>query len=280
VDRLTEQDVTRRIPAARDSSPRDVSAKPDWATRPSWAGGQSWGGSGAAGIGRRRELSGPARSGATSRHAHIGRRRAPSRASQIWAQVKDPANRSRVIVVAALVAVLAVVGISAWVLSAGNGSPPSDAGPGGPTATALIDVQEYRERGIAVNVPAGWNQSGAGTYVNYQDTVNAGRWLRINIEPFSGTATRLLETAESGLRDPTRCAAPYTRVALQDAQLAGVTGAELEYTCGSGQTMRHGIWRAVVVEGVAYHFYVTTLAADFADSRIIYDEMVRSFVFT
>jgi hypothetical protein len=44
--------------------------------------------------------------------------------------------------------------------------------------------------------------------------------------------------------------------------------------------MRHGIWRAVVVEGVAYHFYVTTLAADFADSRIIYDEMVRSFVFT
>jgi hypothetical protein len=182
-------------------------------------------------------------------------------------------------VVGGLLAVLLAVAVSAWVFAARGGSAPSDRTPGAPTPTALIDVQEFRDRGIAVNVPAGWTRGGANTYVDYLDPASA-RGVRINVEPFSGTPTRLLESAESGLREPTRCAAPYTRVSLQDAQLAGVAGAELEYTCGAGDTKRHGIWRAIVVDGTAYHFYLTALDADFADSRIIYDEMVRSFVFT
>jgi hypothetical protein len=169
----------------------------------------------------------------------------------------------------------------AWIFSARGGADPNSPSEptAGLTATPLIDVQEYRERGIAVNVPAGWERAGANSYVDFKDLAST-RWVRINIEETTLTANDLLENAETGLRDPTRCAAPYTRVTLQEAQLAGVTGAELEYTCGSGETKRHGIWRAVVVNGLAYHFYLTALDIDFAASRIIYDEMVRSFVFT
>jgi hypothetical protein len=41
--------------------------------------------------------------------------------------------------------------------------------------------------------------------------------------------------------------------------------------------MRHGIWGAVIVDGKAYHFYLTVPDAQFAASKVIFDEMVRSF---
>jgi hypothetical protein len=66
-------------------------------------------------------------------------------------------------------------------------------------------------------------------------------------------------------------------VALRDVQLDGRPAAELEYTCGQGDKMRHGIWRAVVVDGRSYHFFLTVPDSRFAESKIIFDEMVRSF---
>ena len=68
-------------------------------------------------------------------------------------------------------------------------------------------------------------------------------------------------------------------MALVEASLGGLSGAELEYTCGEGASMRHGIWRAVVRDGTAFHFYLTTLDVAFAANRAVYDEMVRSFQF-
>ena len=94
-DRLTDTDVTRRIPASRSRHAAEpperwmpATERPDWADRPSWAGGPSWGGSGAAVPPRRRYPDGPARSGKTSRHPHVGRRRAPTATSKIIAQIK------------------------------------------------------------------------------------------------------------------------------------------------------------------------------------------------
>jgi hypothetical protein len=139
-------------------------------------------------------------------------------------------------------------------------------------------VQEFRERGIAVNVPIGWARGGANSYVDYADPGSL-RWVRINIEPTSTDAMQFLRNAESGLRDPSRCPAPFAEVVLQEAPLGGLGGAELEYTCGDGEAKRHGIWRAVVRDGTVYHFYLTAPEALFADSRIVYDEMVRSFAF-
>jgi hypothetical protein len=228
------------------------------------------------------------------RREHVGRRRARSSSAVLAEQVAgrvralgreagSAGKRSRLVVVAGLVGVLLLVGVAAWsgwFTDANQSPPPPDAsGPAssGP-ATPLIDAQEYRERGIAVNVPKAWTRSGAGSYVDFTDPTSA-RWVRINIEPTTATAMQFLRNAETGLRNPSRCAAPFTEVGLREATLGGQPGAELEYTCGTADTKRHGIWRAVVVNGTAYHFYLTVPDPRFAESKIIFDEMVRSFQF-
>jgi hypothetical protein len=63
-------------------------------------------------------------------------------------------------------------------------------------------------------------------------------------------------------------------------ELAGEPAAELEYTCGTGDTMRHGLWRAVVRDGKAYSFYLTVAQTRFEESRPIFEELVRSFELT
>ena len=231
---------------------------------------------------------------AEPRREHVGRRRARSSsallADQVAARVRalgrdsrSGRNRSRLIVAAGLVGVLLLVGVAAWLgWFTDEGTPPQSPSASGSAnstpATPLIDAQEYRERGIAVNVPKAWTRSGAGSYVDFTDPASA-RWIRINIEPTSATAIQFLRNAETGLRNPSRCPAPFAEIGLGEATLGGQPGAELEYTCGTAETMRHGIWRAVVMNGSAYHFYLTVPDARFAESKIIFDEMVRSFQF-
>jgi eukaryotic-like serine/threonine-protein kinase len=312
--RLSMDDVTRTIPTTdrpptggrvgdgrvADAGPREVWwDSPSRADRPSWAGGASWSeaGQGDEAQGGRTSHRGAgtasrSRWSDTTARQHVGRRRAPSRSSQLSARVGTELrtlgreigarrNRSRVIVGAGLLTILLVVAIAALAGAfGGDGSgttpPPDTAASAG--ATPLIDVQEFRERGMAVNVPATWTRGGANSYVDYNDP-DSPRWVRINIEPVTTSAMDLLQAAGERLNDPSVCAAPYTQMNLAEAPLAGLAGAELEYTCGEGAEKRHGIWRAVVRDGTAFHFYLTALDADFAASRIIYDEMIRSFQF-
>jgi hypothetical protein len=230
------------------------------------------------------------------RREGAGRRRAPSHSSvmagqmrgrvrQFGQQATRPANRSRLIVAGGLVLVLLLVGIGAlsgWF--SGSGSPPTTTPPSAsavPSNVPLIPVQQYVDkRGITLNVPKDWTKSATNnSYVDFLDPAG-GRKIRINVENAGGDVQHFFATAESGLKRPTICPQPYQRVALTDATLGGQPGAELEYTCGSGEGMRHGIWGAVVRDGKAYHFYLTVPDAQFAQSKIIFDEMVRSFKLT
>ncbi len=205
--------------------------------------------------------------------------RVKERLGEVSRQAREPANRTWLLVGIGVAVVLLLVGIAALtglLFGGGGAAPPGSQATAAPSASSLIPVQEYRDRrGLVVNVPKGWNRSGA-SYVDFTDPAG-GRKVRINVEPATNTAQRFLQTAESGLRRPSICPSPYKRVALRDATLAGRPGAELEYTCGSGPDKRHGIWRAVVVDGTAYHFYLTVPDSQFAASKVIYDEMVRSF---
>ena len=229
------------------------------------------------------------------RREGAGKRRAPGpgsalvnqvaqKARRFGRQARRPDGRARIVVAGGLVAMLALVAVGAasgWFSGpSATTTPPSPSPRAGQSQEApLIPVQEYRDdRGIVVNVPKGWRQSGANSYVDFIDPDDA-RKVRINIEKTSASARRFLTTAESGLKNPSRCPAPYRRVALRDAELAGHEGAELEYTCGNGEEMRHGIWRAIIVDGKAYHFYLTVPDSRFEESKVIYDEMVRSFRF-
>src|SRR5262249_37891910 len=92
-------------------------------------------------------------------------------------------------------------------------------------------------------------------------------------------ATRFLIAAENGLKkNQDSCPPPYSRVALRDTvTLDGQPAAELEYTCGSGERARHGLWRAAVISKKAYGFFLTVEADQFDAYKPIYLEAVRSY---
>lgn len=139
-------------------------------------------------------------------------------------------------------------------------------------------VRTHNERGVAVNVPRDWERRAGGVYVDYVDPAGTGRRVRVLVEPATAEPKRFLQIAEAQLKkNPRSCAPPYQRIALNDAELAGKPAAELEYTCGSGDDKRHGLWRAIVEGGKAYSFYLFTPEESFEESKPIYNEMVRTF---
>src|SRR5690606_22766953 len=147
-----------------------------------------------------------------------GRRRAPSDSAVLLDQVRDRAwiatnragqavsrlaRRPRAKLVAG--AGLAVVLVATATVALLNSRSPAPPPPPPPVASAdpspsadapLIEAQEHvDERGFVVNVPAGWERSGNGSYVDYLDPESA-RKVRINVEPAGATAQRFLEVAE------------------------------------------------------------------------------------
>jgi hypothetical protein len=165
----------------------------------------------------------------------------------------------------------------------GNGQTPQGQSPtkaSAAPAKPLIDVQEFHDdkRGITVNVPKTWTKGGTANYTDFTDPNDRGRRLRINVEPATNHQA-FLAVAEDRLKKnaSNSCVAPYTRIALNDVQLDNKPAGELEYTCGEGDAQRHVLWRSVVLGGKSYHFYLTVPQAKFDDSKVIYDEMVRSF---
>jgi hypothetical protein len=152
--------------------------------------------------------------------------------------------------------------------------------------TPLIpDAVLYTDKGkrFTLNVPRSWTPAGSN-YVDFTDSADKSRRLRVNVENAGSDAGGFLQVAETNLKkNGSSCPAPYNRVALRaddSVRLDGQPAAELEYTCGSGDTMRHGIWRATVIGGKAYEFFLTVPDSKFDASKAIYDEAVRSYRIT
>jgi hypothetical protein len=146
-------------------------------------------------------------------------------------------------------------------------------------AAADVDTQEYQGNdAVSVKVPAGWTRTAGGVYVDYIDPDNKLRKVRILVEKGSIAPAKFVsETAPAGLKKSKNCPSPFNSVATQEVEVAGNPGAELEYTCGSGANMRHGIWRMTTVNKKMYSFYLTTTDADFQESRKYFDAMAESF---
>jgi hypothetical protein len=189
--------------------------------------------------------------------------------------------------IAAAAGVAAVVLLGSIVVLSGGGGDddtPTQAGnvTSAPAAPAF-ETQRHAERGVAVNVPQGWKRSGGtGVFFDYTDPADKGRRVRILVESSKAEPIRFLQGAGNRLRENVskNCARPYEQIGLAEVEVAGKPAAELEYTCGSGDSMRHGVWRAIVEGGKAYSFYLTTPESKFADSKQIFDEMVRTFQLT
>ncbi|HEU4347881.1 MAG TPA: serine/threonine-protein kinase [Actinoplanes sp.] len=178
----------------------------------------------------------------------------------------------------AVVVVLLVLGFS---LTGGSDSPPPAQGgrtSGHPVAAASFPTQAYDDRGITVNVPDGWTRNASGVWVDYLDPDDKQRKVRILVESSKATPEKFLGVAEHGLKNRSAsCPEPYRQVGLNPLTIAGREGAVLEYTCGTGPDARHGMWGAVIENGKAYSFYLTTRESRFADSRPIFDEMAESY---
>jgi len=146
-----------------------------------------------------------------------------------------------------------------------------------------FETQTYVERGISVEVPDGWARTEAGVWVDYTDPEESGRRVRLLVEN-AGSSTQplsFLRAAGDRLsKNRGSCDEPYQEIRLDESKIADQPSAELEYTCGEGQEQRHGIWHAVVANGKAYSFFLTTPDARFEESKPIFDEMVRTFSLT
>jgi len=152
---------------------------------------------------------------------------------------------------------------------------------GGQNTAAPFPTQQYNDRGISVQVPKGWTRKAGGTWVDYVDPADAKRKVRILVEKGSGTPTSFLGIAEKNLKkNAASCPDPYNRVGLNKTTISDKDGGVLEYTCGSGDDSRHGLWGAVVTGGKAYSFYMTSTEAQFAASKPIFDEMIKSYTLT
>jgi len=216
-------------------------------------------------------------------------------ASSLTAGIKQATERARSTVrgwprrvqlgVAGGLAVLLIVVIAIAVSSSGGSAKQPAAAGTKPTPTStgpLIAVTSFHDkRGIDINVPRGWHKASTSNYTDFTDPTDSSRKIRINVESSSNdTPAQFLGVAERGLKNPSRCTSPYQRVSLTSITLNGHPGGVLEYTCGSGTGKRHGIWAATTLNGKAYHFYLTVPDSEFASSKIIFNEMVRSFKLT
>ncbi|WP_106127800.1 serine/threonine-protein kinase [Pseudosporangium ferrugineum] len=155
-------------------------------------------------------------------------------------------------------------------------APPTAAGAGqnGQPGPADFPTVAYKGRGTSVSVPKGWTKKSGGSWVDYVDT-GADRKVRLLVESGRGTPQGFLKIAEGNLKKKgSSCPKPYAQVGLTDRTIAGKPGAVLEYTCAG---TRHGLWGAVIHDGKAYSFYMTSTEEQFADSKPIFEELVRTF---
>ena len=176
------------------------------------------------------------------------------------------------------VVILLIVVIALAGGGSGQAPPPVAQQPAGQPAPAAFATQIYKSTELSVSVPKNWRKSTGGhTWVDYADPADSKRKVRILVEKWKGTPNGLLGAAEKTLSKSSACPKPYARVSLNEITIDGKAGAVMEYTCGSGDAGRHGIWAVTTANDKAYSFYLTTTEKQFASSKPVFDEMLKSY---
>ncbi|MFE9203628.1 protein kinase [Micromonospora sp. NPDC007230] len=264
-------DATQRVDVGRPDATQRVYGRGADATQPVYGGnqwsvpgtGQPWATPPAA----------PADGGALGKARGAGR--------QLVGTVKGWPRKVQLAAAGGVAVLLLIVVIA--LNSGGDETPPPIVGTL-PTATAEappVEMQEVSAKDVTIQVPKGWERKTGGVFVDYVDPQDSRRKVRILAEKWSGTSTSWAEFASRNLAGNSKsCAKPYNELAMSEKTLAGKPAAEFEYTCGEGDSMRHGVWRGVVEDGKVYSFYLTANDAKFAESKPIFDAMAGSFQLT
>ncbi|MFG1737404.1 serine/threonine-protein kinase [Micromonospora chalcea] len=261
-------DATQQVPTTRPVYGRAADA-----TQPVYGGGNQWS---VPGTGQ------PWTTAATA-PATAGGGGAPGSAKGFLGRIKAWPRKVQLAAAGGLAVVLLVSVIA--LTSGGDDAPPPIVGtlPSN-SAAAAPEMQEQTVKGVTIQVPKGWQRQTGGLYVDYVDPADEGRKVRVIAEPWGGTSISWAEFASRNLNKNSAksksCPAPYTEISVSEQPLAGQTAGQLEYTCGEGESMRHGIWRGLVKDGKVYSFYLSSTDARFAESKPIFDAMVGSFQLT
>lgn len=192
--------------------------------------------------------------------------------------------RNKQLISGGAAAVVVLILVLAFALSGSDEKPaPTQAAerPNAPAAAAFETTDYKGNAAVSVKVPAGWTRAAGGVYVDYIEPTDKTTKVRVLVEKGSVDPTKFVtQTAPAGLKKGKTCPAPFTSVAVQQVQVSGNPGAQFEYTCGEGESMRHGIWRMTTVGGKMYSFYLTTTDAKFADYKKYFDTMAETFQLT
>jgi hypothetical protein len=187
-------------------------------------------------------------------------------------------RRQQLIAAGGALAVVVVLVLAVSLSGGGGAKTPAAKSPSAGPVNASFDTQAYSDKGVSVRVPKTWKRSDGGSYVDYTDPGDGKRKVRILVENGSGSPDNFLKVAESRLKTKsTNCPHPYARVSLTSTTIAGHDGAVLEYTCGSGEAARHGLWGALLTGGHAYSFFMTSTEDQFKSSKPIFNEMLSSY---
>ncbi|HEY8472180.1 MAG TPA: serine/threonine-protein kinase [Natronosporangium sp.] len=187
--------------------------------------------------------------------------------------------------VGAAVALTLVVLVGIVVALGNRGSTPESNAAAPPTQTPTADpagppfeVQTYQGRGMEINLPAGWEGTDDPNlvYVDFVDPNDQNVAVRLLSEQWSADAQRLVEVAEQNIQNNSGCPA-YQRIGITEIEVAGQTGAQLEYLCGEGDQLRRAKWITVVDGSRQYSFRFTAPEQEWADRQAIFDELLRSF---
>ncbi|AGZ46147.1 putative serine/threonine protein kinase [Actinoplanes friuliensis DSM 7358] len=159
------------------------------------------------------------------------------------------------------------------------GTPPNQPTAGDQVVPASFPTQDYKgDKAVTVKVPKGWTRAATGNWVDYIDPEDKSTKVRVLIEPGSIAPKKFVETTAPGtLKKSKACPKPFKHLGATDEEISGLPAAQFEYTCGEGDSMRHGIWRQTTSGGKMYSFYLTTTESQFADSKQYFDEMAKTF---
>lgn len=268
-------DATQRVPTGRPDATQPVYGRGADTTQQVY-GGNQWSVPGTGQPWTTTPAAAPADGGTLGRAKGVG--------GQLVGRVKSWPRKVQ-LAAAGGVAVLLLVGVIA-LTSGGDDTPPPIVGalPSSSAEAPPVEMQEQSVKGVNVQVPKGWQRQTGGLYVDFVDPQDSGRKVRIIAEPWSGNPVSWAEFASRNLKKNSakskNCPEPYTELSISEPQLAGQAAAQLEYTCGEGDTMRHGVWRGLVKDGKVYSFYLSSTDAKFAESKPIFEAMARSFQLT
>ena len=204
-------------------------------------------------------------------------------------RLRDLSRPVQVTLAAGAVVLLALAGFAVAAVTSGDGGavtghPPATATTAAPRLAGAVGYAD--PHGFSLNVPGSWKKAPSkSSYVDFTDPQDGARRLRVNVEPSGTDPVAFLASGETRLQNNVSgtCAGGYQRKALRSdptVTLDGRQAAELEYTCGTGDQARHGIWRVTIVSRHAYEFYLTTPEPAFAQNLAVYQEAVRSYKIT